>query len=97
MLIYLFKKIKNPNLICAGYKNITLHFEILLLISNNYLGKILKFSSFATKQKTEEKEYGKKNKNLLRMDHNPTNFMLCVLSFLFDTSNTKVTNCHVSS
>jgi hypothetical protein len=23
--------------------------------------------------------------------------MLCVLSFLFDTSNTKVTNCHVSS
>lgn len=27
----------------------------------HYFGKILKFSSFATKQKTEEKEYGKNN------------------------------------
>jgi hypothetical protein len=62
MLIYLFLKFKNPNLIFAGYKNITLHFEIILLISNNYLGKILKFSSFENKQKTEEKEYEKKKK-----------------------------------
>jgi hypothetical protein len=30
-------------------------------------------SSFATKQKNEEKEYGRgEKKNLLRMDHNPT-------------------------
>jgi len=73
MLIYLFKKFKNPNLIFAGYKNITLHFEIILLISNNYLGKILKFSSFATKQKKlKKRNMEKKKKNLRRMDHNPT-------------------------
>lgn len=62
MLIYLFKKFKNPNLIFAGYKNITLHFEIILLISNNYFGKILKFSSFATKQKKLKKRNMEKKK-----------------------------------